>query len=54
MFFWLHTGFLWLWSMGSKLTGLSSCYAHGLVAPQHGIFLDQGLNPCPLHWQVDS
>ena len=19
-----------------------------------GIFLDQGLNPCPLHWQVDS
>ena len=19
-----------------------------------GIFLEQGLNPCPLHWQVDS
>ena len=19
-----------------------------------GIFLDQGLNPCPLHWQADS
>ena len=19
-----------------------------------GMFLDQGLNPCPLHWQVDS
>ena len=19
-----------------------------------GIFLDQGWNPCPLHWQVDS
>ena len=20
----------------------------------YGIFLDQGANPCPLHWQVDS
>ena len=20
----------------------------------HGIFLDQGLSPCPLHWQVNS
>ena len=20
----------------------------------HGIFWDQGLNPCPLHWQADS
>ena len=19
-----------------------------------GVFLDQGLNPCPLHWQLDS
>ena len=19
-----------------------------------GVFLDQGLNPCPLHWQADS
>ena len=26
--------------------------AHGLSCG--GIFLDQGLNPCPLHWQVDS
>ena len=28
----------------------------GLVAPRHvgGIFPDQGLNPCLLHWQVDS
>ena len=26
----------------------------GLFAPQHmGIFLDQGSNPCLLHWQVD-
>ena len=26
----------------------------GLVATQRGIFLDQGLNQCPLHWQADS
>ena len=26
----------------------------GLVATQRGIFLDQGLNLCPLHWQADS
>ena len=26
----------------------------GLVAPRHGIFPDQGSNPCRLHWQVDS
>ena len=28
----------------------------GLVAPQQlsGIFLDQGSNPCLLHWQADS
>ena len=29
--------------------------AHGLSCCMScGIFLDQGLNPCPLHWQVDS
>ena len=29
--------------------------AHGLTYPEAcGIFLDQGLNPQPLHWQVDS
>ena len=27
--------------------GFGSCMAGG-------IFLDQGSNPCPLHWQVDS
>ena len=28
---------------------------HGLSCPVvHGIFPDQGLNPCPLPWQVDS
>ena len=29
--------------------------AHGLSCfTACGIFLDQGSNPCPLHWQVDS
>ena len=29
--------------------------ALGLSCPEaSGIFLDQGLNPCPLHWQTDS
>ena len=29
--------------------------AHGLSCPMaFGIFLDQGSNPCFLHWQVDS
>ena len=29
--------------------------AHGVSCSQAcGIFLDQGLNSCPLHWQVDS
>ena len=29
--------------------------AHGLGYPTaRGIFLDQGSNPCLLHWQVDS
>ena len=29
--------------------------ALGLCCPAaHGILLDQGLNPCPLHWQADS
>ena len=34
--------------------GLSSC-GHGLsCSVARGIFPDQGLNPCPLHWQADS
>ena len=29
--------------------------AYGLSCPAaSGIFLDQGWNPCPLHWQADS
>ena len=57
---------LLLWSTGSRRTGFSSCgsrahskgsvvVAHGLsCCVVHGIFLDQGSNPCSLHWQVDS
>ena len=58
---------LLLWSMGSRCAGFSSWYtwaleragsvvlAHGLIySAACGIFPDQGSNPCPLHWQVDS
>ena len=38
-----------LWSVGSAVA------AHRLSCPApRRIFLDQELNPCPLHWQVDS
>ena len=33
---------------------LSSCGAWAQLLPACGIFPDQGSNPCPLHWQVDS
>ena len=47
------------WALGA---GFSSCgllasivVAHGLsCSVACGIFLDQGSNLCPLHWQVDS
>ena len=33
----------------------SEVLAHRLSCPQAGgLFPDQGSNPCPLHWQVDS
>ena len=33
----------------------SVAVAHGLICPiTCGVFPDQGSNPCPLHWQVDS
>ena len=39
----------WLQPAGAVvLARLLSCSMEG------GIFLDQGLNPRPLHWQVDS
>ena len=57
---------LLLWSQSSRCVG-SVVVAHGLqsagsVVVAHGlscsvtcgIFQDQALNPCPLHWQADS
>ena len=39
---------------GSRHAG-SVVVAHGLsCSGACGIFPDQGLNPCPLHWQADS
>ena len=33
----------------------SVAVVHGLsCSVAYGVFLDQGSNPCPLHWQVDS
>ena len=45
---------LLLWSTGSRRTG-SVVVAHGpSCSVACGIFPDQGMNLCPLHWQVDS
>ena len=42
----------WLMLLWSKV---SVVVAHRLSCPSAcGIFLDEGWNPCPLHWQVDS
>ena len=44
---------LLLWSTGSRRLG-SVVVAHGLsCSAARGIFLDQGSNPCDLHWQED-
>ena len=41
-------------STGSRRAG-SVVVAHGpSCSAACGIFSDQGLNPCPLHWQADS
>ena len=50
---------LWLAGLVGVACGLQSAgsvvVAHGLsCSAACGIFPDQGLNPCPLHWQVDS
>ena len=58
---------LFLTVLGSHCCGFSCCgawtldvWASVVVAPELscpvacGIFLDQGSNPCPLHWQEDS
>ena len=45
---------LLLRSTGSRRAG-SVVLAHGpRCSAACGIFLDQGSNPCPLHWQADS
>ena len=45
---------LLLRSAGSRRAG-SVVVAHGpSCSVACGIFPDQGLNPCPLHWQADS
>ena len=50
-----------LWHVGSAVVARgfqsagSAVVAHGLsCSVACGIFPDQGSNPCPLHWQVDS
>ena len=45
---------LLLWSTGFRRAG-SVTVAHGpSCSAACGILPDQGLNPCPLHWRVDS
>ena len=45
---------LLLRSTGSRRAG-SVVVAHGpSCSAAYGTFPDQGLNPCPLHWQADS
>ena len=46
-----------LWGMQASVVaarGLSSCVSQLSCPAAHGIFLDQGSNLCPLHWQADS
>ena len=51
---WWCVGFSLWWLLLLQSTG-SAVVAHGLgCSAVCGIFLDQGLNPCPLHWQADS
>ena len=54
LFFIVVRGPLLLWSTGSRRAS-SVVVAHGpSCSVACGIFPDQGLNPCPLHWQADS
>ena len=38
-----------LWGSGSVV--VVHCFSYPMAC---GIFRDQGMNPCPLHWQADS
>ena len=45
--------------LASHCSGFSYCREQALELVAHrrsacGVFLDQGLNPHPLHWQLDS
>ena len=47
------------WALGAQASVVwlagSVVVAHGLsCSTARGIFPDQGSNPCPLNWQVDS
>ena len=46
--------FLVLQSVSSRARGLSTVVHRLSHSATCGIFPDQGSNPCPLHWQVDS
>ena len=39
------------WTLGNAD---SAAVANGLSCPACRVFLEQGLNPCSLHWQVES
>ena len=43
-----------LWTMDSRTCRLQQMQLWGSASVACGIFADQGLNPCLLHWQVDS
>ena len=45
---------LLLWSTGSRCAGSVTVAHRPSCTAACGIFPDQGLNPCPLHWQADS
>ena len=45
---------LLLWSTGSRRAGSVVVAHRPSCSAACGIFLDQGSNPCPLHWQADS
>ena len=45
---------LLLWSTGSRCAGSAVVAHRPSRSAACGIFPDQGLNPCPLHWQADS
>ena len=57
----LCADFLQLWCLGSRECRLQQLWLKGSVVVVHrlsfpsacGIFLDQGVNLCPLHWRMD-